>query len=129
MNNMNKMAFPLTFLLKQEGSQWAALSPELSIASCGRTADEAREALKDAIETYVRYMIAGDRMQDMERRATSDDVEDFLAEPSGACKIEGLVLVVVVAQREGCPRPDVGTVEFVRSMLPASYAGRQSSAA
>ena len=46
-----------TCLLKKEGNQYAALCIEFDIASCGDTKKEAIEGLKNAVETYIEYMI------------------------------------------------------------------------
>ena len=50
------MNFPkLTFTAQifKEGKQFVSFNPELRVASCGKTADIARENLKDAIRGFM----------------------------------------------------------------------------
>jgi predicted RNase H-like HicB family nuclease len=89
-----RIAFPLTFYLKQEGDQWAALSPEVAVSSCGDTLDEARQALKDAVETYVVYMIGTGRIAEIPRQLSQEQVLDFLTDPPGRHEVEEHVLLV-----------------------------------
>jgi predicted RNase H-like HicB family nuclease len=88
------IALPMTFLLKQEDDQWAALAPEVAVASCGKSAAEARQALKDAVETYVSCMIADARLDAIWRHMPQDEVDDFKAEPAGRTLEEKQVLLV-----------------------------------
>lgn len=44
-----------TLLAVQEGSQWASLCPELDIASCGDTAEEALDMLQRAVADALEY--------------------------------------------------------------------------
>ena len=46
-----------TCLVKKEENQYASLCIELDIASCGHTKTQAVQGLKNAIETYIEYMI------------------------------------------------------------------------
>ena len=95
------VALPLTFYLKKEGEQWAALSPELTVASCGETLDEGPEGLKDAIETYVLYMLSQGRVHEIARPMDRKDVGDFLADPPGECVVEEHSLSVA-SEGGGC---------------------------
>ena len=88
------LALPMTFLLKQEDHQWAALAPEVAVASCGKSAAEARQALKDAVETYVSCMIADARLDAIWRHMPQEQVDDFKAEPAGRTLEEKQVLLV-----------------------------------
>ena len=88
------IALPMTFLLKQEDDQWAALAPEVAVASCGGTATAARRALKDAVETYVSCMIADVRLDAIWRHMPQDQVDDFKAEPAGRTLEEKQVLLL-----------------------------------
>jgi predicted RNase H-like HicB family nuclease len=43
----------LEMVIRQEGDQYSSWCPDLDIATCGDTAEEAAENLKDAIELYL----------------------------------------------------------------------------
>jgi predicted RNase H-like HicB family nuclease len=45
----------LTLVAVRQGSQWASLSPELGIASCGDTAEEALRSLQAAIVDVLEF--------------------------------------------------------------------------
>ncbi|NIM04705.1 MAG: type II toxin-antitoxin system HicB family antitoxin [Armatimonadetes bacterium] len=45
--------YSLSATLWQEGKQYVAKCPELGVASCGDTLEEALEALKEAVELYL----------------------------------------------------------------------------
>jgi len=122
-----RIAFPLTFLLKREGDQWASLACEVDVASCGDTLESARQALKDAIETYVVYMINEGRMDEVYRPLAESDIADFLTDPPGEYKEEAHILLVEFRPvAAGRPAP-VSDVFFVRSMMPATAASSYSS--
>ena len=114
-----RIAFPLTFYLKQEGDQWAALSPEVAVSSCGDTLDEARQALKDAVETYVVYMIGAGRIAEIPRQLSQEQVLDFLTDPPGRHEVEEHVLLVSLRAVAAESHAAVSEVFFVQSMLPA----------
>jgi predicted RNase H-like HicB family nuclease len=125
---MSKLAFPLTFLLKREGRQWAALCPEIGIASCGETQQSAKEALEDAIATYVTYLVGAGRPGEISRQASPEEVEDFLADPPGEHKAEGMVLIMEL-ERGGCGDGSAGPhLEFIPSLAPAVHAVSGASA-
>jgi predicted RNase H-like HicB family nuclease len=116
------MALPLTFYLKQEGDQWAALAPEVTVSSCGDSLDSARQALQDAVETYVLYMIQAGRRAEIPRPLSQDQITDFLADPPGRYEIEEHVLFLMLARGGAGSEPVVSEAFFVRSMLPAHAA-------
>lgn len=76
-----KFAFPFTFVLKREGPIWAALACEVDITSCGDTVDDAREALKDAIELYVLPKFERREIGDIARPIERSDLRTFCKEP------------------------------------------------
>ena len=43
----------LTALVWKEGNQYVSKCPELEVASCGDTLEEALENLKEAVELYI----------------------------------------------------------------------------
>jgi predicted RNase H-like HicB family nuclease len=67
-----------TCLVKKEGNQCASLCVELDIASCGHTKKEAIEGLRNAIETYIEYMISEGRRSEIYRLVPMKDLKDFL---------------------------------------------------
>ena len=67
-----------TCLVKREGNQYASLCVELDLASCGHTKKEAIDGLKNAIETYLEYMISEKRENEIYRPVPMQDLRDFL---------------------------------------------------
>jgi len=67
-----------TCLVKKEGAQYASLCIELDIASCGTTKKEAVDGLKNAIETYLEYMISVNREDEIYRPVPMNELKDFL---------------------------------------------------
>ncbi len=67
-----------TCLVKKEGDQYASLCIELDIASCGDTKEEAVKGLKDAIDTYLDYMISEGRENEIHRPVPIKDIKGFL---------------------------------------------------
>jgi predicted RNase H-like HicB family nuclease len=43
----------LTAIIEREDNDFAALCPELDVASQGRTVDEARKSLQEALELFL----------------------------------------------------------------------------
>jgi len=111
-----RIAYPLTFLLKQEGEQWAALAPEIKVASCGSTLDDARQALEDAVETYVSYMIRAGRTSEIPRPLSQAEIDDFVNDPPGVVRFERWVMFAVLDSAGRDIDPDA--TEFV----PAGFA-------
>lgn len=114
------VALPLTFYLKKEGDQWAALSPEVTVGSCGGSMDEARQGLKDAVETYVLYMLSQGRTEEIARQMSPDEIRDFLREPEGESWAEEHVFLVRFGPGPEGEAPSEAS--FVRSLLPAHAA-------
>ena len=105
-----RMAFPLTFLLKKEGEHWASLACELDVASCGDTAEEACEYLKEAVELYVSSLLEDGRASDIPRPVPQDALVEFATDPPGEMRVEYHTLLVF-------PGTMPPTMEFVRSMV------------
>lgn len=68
----------LTCFIKREGNQYASLCVELDVASCGRTKKEALDSLKDAIETYIEYMISEGQEKEIYRPVPMGELKQFL---------------------------------------------------
>ena len=49
------MSYRVSIIIEQEGKWFVALCPELDIASQGKTVEEARDNLKEALELYLRH--------------------------------------------------------------------------
>ena len=47
----------LSVLVRKEGNQFASWCPELDVASCGNTIEDACENLDDAIDLYLNSLI------------------------------------------------------------------------
>ena len=45
----------LTAVIRSENDQYVSLCPELGVASCGDTPEEARAMLKEALELYLAH--------------------------------------------------------------------------
>ena len=118
---IERVAFPLSFLLKRERDQWAALSAEVTVSSCGDTLGDARQALKDAIETYVVYMINERRMDEVYRPLPESDITDFLTDPPGEHIEEAHILLVELRDAGTGRAAAVADVFFVRSMMATPH--------
>ena len=68
----------LTCLVKKEENQYASLCVELDIASCGSTKKEAVQGLKNAIESYLDYMISEGRRNEIYRPVPMNELKNFL---------------------------------------------------
>jgi predicted RNase H-like HicB family nuclease len=53
MGGVEVARYHLTATVWQEGDQYVSRCPELGVASCGDTADEAVDALREAVELYL----------------------------------------------------------------------------
>ena len=73
----------VTCFVKKEGSQYTSLCVELDIASCGNTKKEAIEGLKNAIETYIEYMVSENRTAEIYRPVPMDELRSFLFTEEG----------------------------------------------
>ena len=49
------MSYRVSIIIEQEGKWYVALCPELDIASQGKTIEEARNNLKEALELYLKH--------------------------------------------------------------------------
>ncbi len=70
----------LTGIIKKEGRQYSALCLELDVASCGDTQEKAMKALKDAVETYVQYMVEEGRENEIYRSVPLEALREFLTD-------------------------------------------------
>jgi predicted RNase H-like HicB family nuclease len=52
-NKTRKITLELTVLVRKEGAQYSSWCPELDVASCGDTIEEACANLDDAMELYL----------------------------------------------------------------------------
>ncbi len=75
-----------TCLVKKEENQYASLCIELDVASCGSTKKEAIDGLKDAVETYLEYMISEKRGDEIYRPVPMDELKYFLFPETNICK-------------------------------------------
>ena len=48
-----KVPLKLSLLVRKEGKQYSSWCPELDVASCGDTVEEACDMLRDAIDAYL----------------------------------------------------------------------------
>jgi predicted RNase H-like HicB family nuclease len=114
-----RLAFPLTFLLKREEGLWASLCVETGVASCGDSQDEAREKLQGAVAGYYAFLRGKGREEQFLRPMSPAEVEDFRTDPPGEVTVEHYTMLVTLAEAH---ERDVtcssrGT-EFVRSVVP-----------
>jgi len=114
-----RLAFPLTFLLKREGDLWASLCVETGVASCGDSQDDARGKLQGAVAGYYAFLHSKGRKEQFLHPMRPAEVEDFKTDPPGEVAVEHYTMPVSLVQA-----PDHGVTcgsrgtEFVRSVLP-----------
>ena len=89
----------LTCFIKREGNQYASLCVELDVASCGRTKKEALDSLKDAIETYIEYMISEGQEKEIYRPVPMSELKEFLF-PEHATEEKTLKAIPLTVQNE-----------------------------
>jgi len=89
-----RLAYPLTFLLKKEGDLWASLACEVDVASCGDTREEAREMLKEAVALYVTDMVESGELDKVARPVPKEGLVEFATDPPGEMHIEYHTLLV-----------------------------------
>ena len=77
---MDSMKLNLTCIVKPEEGQYSALCLELDVASCGDTEEEAIASLRDAIETYVVYMLEEGGEKELFRPVSLTALREFLTE-------------------------------------------------
>jgi len=58
--------YQLTATVWQEGEQYVSRCPELGVASCGDSPDQALEALREAVELYLENAKALGMLPDLE---------------------------------------------------------------
>jgi predicted RNase H-like HicB family nuclease len=56
----------------KEGGMYTAFCPEIDVASCGRTVDEAKENLREALEIYVEETSKKGTLKDLLEEAGYD---------------------------------------------------------
>jgi len=62
----------LSVLVRKEGGQYASWCPELDVASCGDTIEEASENLRDAVDVFLSTLSEeGDFLQVLEEKGFS----------------------------------------------------------
>lgn len=105
-----RLAYPLTFLLKKEGNLWASLACEVDVASCGDTCEEAREMLKEAVALYVTDLVESGELDKVARPVPKEGLTEFATEPPGELHIEYHTLLVSL----GAESP---VLEYVPSMV------------
>ena len=49
------MTYRVSIIIEQEGDWYVALCPELDVASQGKSVEEARNNLKEALELYLKH--------------------------------------------------------------------------
>ena len=118
-----RLAFPLTFLLKREGDLWASLCLETGVASCGDSHDDAREKLQGAVAGYYAFLHSKGRKEQFLQPMQPAEIEDFKCDPPGEVAVEHYTMLVTIVQ---APDHEVtcsprGT-EFVRSIVPDTAA-------
>jgi len=52
-DKVRKITLELSIFVRKEGNQYASWCPELDVASCGDTMEEACNSLDDAIDLYL----------------------------------------------------------------------------
>jgi predicted RNase H-like HicB family nuclease len=108
-----RVAYPLTFILKREGNQWASLAPELTVASCGDTMEAAREALEDAIQAYLSFLVSQGRRDEVWRPMSGAEVEDLKNDPPGEVRVESYAMILHLGPEGQEQEPEGVRAEFV----------------
>jgi predicted RNase H-like HicB family nuclease len=116
---VERIAYPLTFLFRQEGEEWSSLACEIDVASCGGTLEEAREGLKEAVELYVSHMLEQGMRDRIGRPVPEEALREFMSEGEGPPRTEYHTLLVTLAA--------VPEMEFVPSEI-APVARRPAAA-
>jgi len=111
---VERLAIPFTFLFKRDGDAWTALACEVDIAACGATQDEARTALKDALELYVIDMFERGQRHQISRPTPLDALREFALDPAPEepIKREDHTMLVSVYEVRRPP-----TVDFIPALL------------
>jgi predicted RNase H-like HicB family nuclease len=103
-------AYPLTFLFAydEEAKAWAAYACEISVASCGESLDDAREMIRDAVETTVSYEVEEGDAGRLARPAEAEYIAEFY---SGEGVVTEHCTLLVSVETE--PGPRVTSLEFI----------------
>jgi predicted RNase H-like HicB family nuclease len=109
-DTQDRVAYPLTFLLKKEGDAWASLACEVDVASCGDTLEEAREMLKEAVALYVTDMVETGELDKIARPVPKEGLVEFATDPPGELHFEYHTLLVSLSTTPP-------TLEFLPSMV------------
>lgn len=70
-----------------DGTQWASLCPDVDVASCGSTADEALMAVQAAVADVI--AAATEAGLHVKGRVSDDDLRDFMLAHKGPMGIVG----------------------------------------
>jgi predicted RNase H-like HicB family nuclease len=116
---VEQYAIPLTFLFKCERGMWTALACEVDIAACGCSIDEAREALKEAVEIYVVSMFECGRRADIARPISQDDLQELLQDPPPDKQIRREDHTMIVAIHP----PSQPTIQYIPALLAQTNCG------
>ncbi len=96
-DKQERVAYPLTFLLKKEGELWASLACEVDVASCGDTREAAREGLEEAVALYVTDMVEAGELDKISRPVPKEGLVEFATDPPGEVHVEYHTLLVSLA--------------------------------
>lgn len=89
-----RVAYPLTFLLKKEGDLWASLACEVDVASCGENMEAARQNLMEAVALYVTDVLESEGPGEVARPVPEAGLIEFATDPPGAVHVEYHTLLV-----------------------------------
>jgi predicted RNase H-like HicB family nuclease len=76
-----RVAIPFTFLFKRESELWTSLACEVDVASCGNTQEDARDALKEALELYVVDLLERGQPDLIPRPIPEEALQEFCNDP------------------------------------------------
>ena len=64
-------------IAEREGNQFVSLCPELDVASCGDTAEEALDMLEDALQVFIGALIEVDTLSRVFKERGVEILDDF----------------------------------------------------
>ena len=67
----------VTGIAEREGNQFVSLCPELDVASCGDTAEEALDMLEDALQVFIGALIEVDTLSRVFKERGVEILDDF----------------------------------------------------
>ena len=80
-NNARRIILEISVFVRKEGTQYASWCPELDVASCGDTMEEACNNLDDAVDLYLDTLLEeGDLLQVLEERGFKTSGEKEICE-------------------------------------------------